>query len=135
MVCSVTMVSIRNFAKQINNFAIYYLENLPFGIKIAKVVSKLQEILYLTLWKFAKELFKILEMATDDSIIWLKYLCSINLFVKTDSVALKQHGLIWGAQYVYTIEYMSRCNDQKVPFHLSQVIRGQTCSFPATDIS
>ena len=49
MVCSVTMVSIRNFAKQINNFAIYYLENLPFGIKIAKVVSKLQEILYLTL--------------------------------------------------------------------------------------
>ena len=35
--------------------------------------------------------------AIDDSIIWLKYLCSINLFVKTDSVALKQHGLIWGA--------------------------------------
>ena len=97
MVCSVTMVSIRNFAKQINNFAIYYLENLPFGIKIAKVVSKLQEILYLTLWKFAKELFKILESATDDSVIWLKYLCSINLFDKTDSVALKQHGLIWGA--------------------------------------
>ena len=40
MVCSVTMVSIHNFAKQINNFAIYYLGNFLNGIKHSQTSPK-----------------------------------------------------------------------------------------------